>query len=136
MLRLCADNGDALYGCPVLGLADQHDATEAGNPSRNPLAHNGDTPTGTYQADLMSTPQLPVHSYGIYPPIRLTPCAGDALKAAEAGRSGLLIHGGAPSATGGLRPTHGCLRVSDADLKGLRDKLQGQTHLTVEVVQS
>ncbi len=34
-----------------------------------------------------------------------------------------MIHGGDPSASGGLRPTHGCVRLANADLKSLLDAI-------------
>ena len=48
----------------------------------------------------------------------MTPVSGDALKAST--RSGIWLHGGAPgrtAATAYLRPTFGCLRVADDDMR-------------------
>lgn len=79
------------FGCPCLGRADQEAAKKVGNPSRNPLRRNGDTPTGTYRAWIGRVILLSPRSYGPHPVIRLDPISGDALEAKRNGRSGLLI---------------------------------------------
>ena len=113
------DRGTLIFGpVPCLGKADGQDAALHGNPSRDPTQLFGDTPTGTYSVDeLVDHPatETDLHTYGIHPSIVLNPLSGQALVAKEQGRTGLMIHGGAPSATGGLRPTHGCVRLSEED---------------------
>jgi hypothetical protein len=99
------------FACPCLCLADRAAAEAAGNPSRNPLLEDGDTPAGRYMA-VVGTVKTPEHSYGLNPVIRLIPASGDALGSE---RTGLLVHGGPPNASGQLRPTHGCIRVADDD---------------------
>ena len=107
------DVGGAPYRC--LARSDQSAANAAGNPDRDPLKPMGDLPTGTYTCTLGVVEQ-PKRSYGPNPVIHLTPTGGDAMVAAKDGRDGLLIHGGDPTVDGcGLRPTHGCLRLSDDD---------------------
>lgn len=119
--------GERLHGpCPVLGKADNAGAAAHGNPARDPLRPYGDLPTGTYEV-LGWSPVDPedvkeVNSYGPAGKLVLDPMAGDALLAKQAGRYGLLIHGGAPAADGtGLRPTYGCARVSNADMAHLAE---------------
>lgn len=118
------DDADQLVLGPVncLGRADSGDAKLHGNPERDSLHLFGDTPTGKYRiAQLMShqRSESDIHTYGTYPAVLLDPLSGDALKAKQNGRSGLMIHGGAPSASGKLRPTHGCIRIAEADERDL-----------------
>jgi hypothetical protein len=105
-----------LFG-PVacLGKADNNDAALHGNPTRDSKRQFGDTPTGTYHVTAMvpHSGESDLHTYGAFPSLLLDPQSGDALLAKVAGREGLMIHGGAPSATGGLRPTHGCIRLTE-----------------------
>jgi len=97
-----------------LGEADLMAAIKAGNPQRDPLKGYGHTPLGRYRAVLSGKwgeNPGPLRSYGPHRVIELHPIDGDALKA---NRPGLAIHGGAPAPDGiGLRPTHGCVRLSD-----------------------
>jgi hypothetical protein len=66
-----------------------------------------------------STGETDLHTYGAFPSLLLDPQSGEALIAKQNGREGLMIHGGAPSSTGGLRPTHGCIRLSEENQKAL-----------------
>jgi lipoprotein-anchoring transpeptidase ErfK/SrfK len=97
--------------------------TPTGNPTRNPFEYAGDTPTGDYRgADLESTPPgaKNVSSFGPWGRVRLTAVAGDALWAQDVfGRRGLMIHGGDPGRFDGYRPTLGCLRLSNGDMRRL-----------------
>ena len=126
---------------PVLGKADNQAAAQKGNPTRNPEREDGDTPLGEYGiTEVVPTggPAMPAHSYGPNGALRLNPVAGQALIAKRNGRTGLLIHGGDPRPSdGGLRPTHGCLRVSDPNMAVLaplvRDLLARGEDVTVNV---
>ena len=117
------DDGSLLFGPVVcLGKADNADAAQHDNPERDPTLAFGDTPTGEYAVvELVAHPkgETTLHTYGPFPSLLLDPQSGDALTAKQNGREGLMIHGGAPSVNGGLRPTHGCIRVSDASQKAL-----------------
>lgn len=116
---------DPPFECRCLGLADSAAAFAHGNPKRDPLKHYGDTPLGSYEASLGGVMQ-PRRSYGPDPVVILHPSSGDAEKAALAGRSGLLIHGGDPAADGkSLRPTHGCIRVDNSSQKQLVEMICG-----------
>ncbi len=117
--------GERTHGpVPCLGKADNAGAAAHGNPARDPLRPYGDLPTGTYVV-LGWSPVDPedvkeVNSYGLAGKLVLDPVGGEALQAKQAGRYGLLIHGGAPAADGsGLRPTYGCARVSNATMTSL-----------------
>jgi lipoprotein-anchoring transpeptidase ErfK/SrfK len=61
--------------------------------------------------------------FGPNPFIVLDPTSGPALRAKQNGRHGLLIHGGDLNAQGKLRPTFGCVRVFNKDMKDLLKKL-------------
>lgn len=93
--------------------------------------NNGNTPTGGYNGSSFErTDNFPQDSYGPWGALRLAPISGNALMAERLfGRTGLLIHGGAPGGSnywrgaGALRATYGCLRVSNADMLRLRQLL-------------
>jgi hypothetical protein len=90
---------------------------------------DGDTPPGTYDGstwvDTSNSKRWSEKSYGSHGAVRLTPLAGDAIEAQGLGRAGLLIHGGAPGRFKGLNATHGCLRLSNADIVKLKRILDG-----------
>ena len=73
----------------------------------------------------------PQKSYGPNGAIRLKALGGDALMAESLGRSGLLIHGGTTGTEkywrgkGALRATHGCIRLSNKDVKKLMELIYG-----------
>jgi lipoprotein-anchoring transpeptidase ErfK/SrfK len=69
--------------------------------------------------------------YGPHGFIELTPTSGDALTAAKNGRYGLRIHSGAKNQFGALRPTHGCLRLSDEDFLALRQAIEALGEVTI-----
>jgi hypothetical protein len=122
-LQVFNDAGAPALG-PVdcLGRADAQDAKLHGNPERNSTLPFGDTPVGKYSLVRLvshSGSESDSHTYGDYPSLLLDPISGDALKAKKNGRFGLMIHGGAPSGTAKLRPTHGCVRVSEDNQRDL-----------------
>lgn len=83
----------------------------------------GNTPTGSYSGNhIVDTSKWPQDSFGPWGAIRLKPTSGNAM---NNGRSGLLIHGGKSGAwgTGTLRPTWGCLRLSNGDMKDLVENI-------------
>ncbi len=119
-----------LFTAKCLGRADTYLATQANNPTRNPILPCGNTPTGEY--DCTRAPAgAGIRSYGPFERIALTPTGGQALQAKLAGRAGLMIHGGAPGNGGGLRPTEGCLRLSNTDIKQLLDLFLEPCTLTI-----
>jgi hypothetical protein len=107
-------DGERLLSCRCLGKADNQAAAKVGNPGRDPLLKNGDTPAGEYQGRIADTSwaQTPVlsRSYGPNRAITLEAISGAALRAK---RKGLAIHGGDPGSAGLLRPTNGCVRVDN-----------------------
>lgn len=112
-------SGDTvLFTCPCYGKADYLYAEQHGNPERDPLRIGGDLPTGTYTGRVNGV-LVSLHTYGPHPVVRLDPTGGDAEIAESNGRRGLLAHGGGLNAQGKLRPTHGCLRLADADQEQL-----------------
>jgi lipoprotein-anchoring transpeptidase ErfK/SrfK len=122
-LQAFNDDEERIVG-PVkcLGKADNATAKLHGNPDRTTTRPFGDTPTGDYRVVRLVTHtggESEVHTYGTFPSVLLDPVAGDALTAKNNGRSGLMIHGGAPGAGGKLRPTFGCIRVAEDDERDL-----------------
>lgn len=122
------------FSCVCLGRADQAAATKMGNPTRNPLKRNGDTPTGLYRA-IVGERLSNTRSYGPQRVIRIDPTGGDALAAKQAGRAGLLIHGGDVGVDGrSLRPTHGCVRLKNFYMAGLLVYLDASGEVEHEVI--
>ena len=107
------------FECPCYCKADNAAAAAAGNPTRDPLKTDGDTPVGIYSARVGGI-ELPEHSYGPHQVIHLTAEDGPAL---VAHRSGLAVHGGQLSTEGRLRPTHGCIRVHDESQAELVERM-------------
>jgi hypothetical protein len=120
--RLVLEDGSE-YRC--LGKSDNAAAEAHGNPTRNPLQPFGDLPAGEYRATrsvAKNSTLADIRSYGNGPVWVLNPVAGEAVKAMHNGRYGILLHGGAVGSlmtTGGLRPTHGCLRVDNSTIEAL-----------------
>jgi hypothetical protein len=96
--------------------------------------NKGNTPDGKYRGELVATKGWNEASYGPNGAIRLHPISGNAYKAWKIyGRTGLCIHGGNPPKdadknkevmTGGLRPTYGCLRLSNENVAKLMQVLE------------
>ena len=138
--------GGILYGpVAVLGRAARDTAKIKGNnPTGNALLPYGDTPLGKYKIEhiLKNGPSTlrPYEQYGTSGAIRLTPTGGDALAAA---RTGILIHSGRHAFSSlltakVLKPTNGCIRMLDYQLKELIDVIRVQSLLfpgtvTIEV---
>jgi hypothetical protein len=85
---------------------------------------DGNTPTGT-ATGVRSGPLSPASSYGPYQVVSLTPVSG-IIK--DSGRTGFLIHGGDPCTDPSLpwyplRPTNGCIRVSNANQLLLKNSI-------------
>ena len=83
----------------------------------------GDTPSGAYKilnvANTGDGTPYDKDKFGPNGALRLDPVSGDAATAKANQRSGLMIHAGRPSANGGLRPTNGCIRMSNDDIQSL-----------------
>jgi hypothetical protein len=124
ILRLVNENDQTVAG-PFMACGKADDATAAmkGNLNRSSTLPFGDTPLGDYQVEGVvptgSGTNYEAGSYGANGAIWLTPASGEAMLAARAGRTGLMIHGGELSANGGLRPANGCVRLSNEDMQSL-----------------
>lgn len=118
-LTLLSDEGQTICGpFPALGLADSAAALKHRNPNRDSLLPYGDTPLGTYSFSVVR-PLTPKHAYGPHGAIAIRATGGAALIAQRNQRSGLLIHSGDAGKNNSLRPTHGCIRLFDDDMKAL-----------------
>lgn len=84
----------------------------------------GNTPTGTYTGYL-DGPHSPSSSYGPHKVINMTGVSGVIV---ESGRSEIWIHGGDPETNPDLpwyplRPTYGCVRISNANQLALQNNI-------------
>lgn len=135
-LQLLADDGSLIAGpFSAYGKADGQTANLQGNASRNTLLPFGDTPAGTYAVPGLEATggatNRSSHSYGPNGAIRLNPTGGDADTAATlGGRQYLLIHGGDLNGSGQLRPTNGCIRLSNVDMVSLLNAISVEAKLT------
>lgn len=91
---------------------------------------NGDTPTGTYTGYLYG-PVSPESSYGPYKVVAMDGVSGVII---SSGRSGIWIHGGdaasAGTSTYPLRPTYGCVRISNSNQNTLQTTITSLTSST------
>ncbi len=118
----------------VYGKADNSTAIRNRNPTRDPRYPFGDTPLGGYQAYFVPTgrgTKYCVKKYGPSGALVLEPMSGNARKAAENGRLGLMIHGGDLSAAGKLRATNGCIRISNEDMEALQVALKNYDRMEI-----
>ncbi|MNI16099.1 hypothetical protein D3C73_694240 [compost metagenome] len=113
-LKVYASDGTLKFG-PVQALGRSADNIDWDQT-------NGHTPSGVYDAVVVAAGSSE-YSYGPYKRVSLDPVSGNALIAENNGRTGLMIHGGDPASTGAvsypLRPTYGCVRLSNANQKTL-----------------
>lgn len=121
-----ARNGASLIeSFQMYAKSDNAEAAKHGNASRNPLKPFGDTPTGTWnvRTGKAFTSAADVRTYGPNPVFTLWPTGGQALASHGPNnrRTGIWLHGGALNASGGLRPTFGCLRVHNETMARLHD---------------
>ncbi|WP_319529858.1 L,D-transpeptidase [uncultured Cohaesibacter sp.] len=128
-LSLLNGDGACLAGPFVAyGKADNARAAKNGNRDRDPLIQWGDTPDGTYDVpEIVRTGENTVYvqrSYGPDAMLPIEPVDGPALQAKMNGRTGLYIHSGDLADSGGLRPTYGCVRLSDDDMRSLLEALR------------
>lgn len=126
-LEIYSSSGARLLSCACLGLAE-------GNGSMS--QYKGNTPTGVYDAWLAG-PHSNTTSYGPYKYVATTPKSGVAF---DSKRSGIWIHGGDPAPTSSknlprypLRPTYGCVRVTNGDQLTIQNVLNNQSPKTGEL---
>lgn len=128
-------------------MADKSGAVAHGNPQRDPAKPFGDTPTGWYNGTIarfapgqIKDPET-LRSKGPYGYVALTAtpnqlpgrALGKAWEAQLNGRYGILIHSGDLSPHGFLRPTYGCIRLGNEDLKTLLSMIPNLKTITVIV---
>jgi hypothetical protein len=107
------------------GRADHGTAGQNGNANADPTQPYGDTPTGGFDVvGIRPVQASEMNKYGSQDALMLKGVTGQAMiREANSGHQ-LLIHGGRPSfGTVLLRPTNGCLRLLDQDMKGLLSAL-------------
>ena len=108
-LVLYAADGSLLHDCECLGRSVSGDSM---------YVYYGNTPTGTYTGFLdTDTYWEPESSYGPGRVVQMTGVSGAII---ESERDGIWIHGGDPETNTSLpwyplRPTYGCVRVSNDD---------------------
>lgn len=133
------ENGLTVFKCDALGYADKKTAEKVGNQNLDPLHIDGNTPTGTYSGIPLAFAKNDYRILKFGPGwISLSPKSGDAKIAEKNGRAGIKLHAGPPSMLAwivkywhGLRPTNGCIRVSNPDLVSILSILG---NLTVDVI--
>jgi hypothetical protein len=107
----------------ALATASVRVATKHANPAASPLMLFGHPPEGVYVV-AASLPPGYAHRrrsrrYGRVGALLLAPQSGDALRAAENGRTLIAIHGGPRDTKRRLRPTRGGIRFSNQDMVAL-----------------
>ena len=122
---LVVEHPGGVESFPCLGKADDAMAAKKRNKMRDPLRPYGDTPLGTWTARL-GVIQRETSAYGPFPVIALWPERGQALQAYALPnpRSGIWLHGGDKNSQGHLRPTFGCIRVSNETMARLVELLK------------
>lgn len=101
----------------------------------DPTVTNGNTPSGDYTGELYG-PVSPSSSYGPYKLVLTTPVSGQVV---DAGRSGIWIHGGNPITDTSktwypLRPTYGCVRITNSEQNTLKTKIESLISQGAETV--
>ena len=137
LIELHERSDEVLFGPVDCNLkADNKAAAAKGNSDRNPALPFGDTPLGLYNCYphrvTGTTANGDLRKLGPHGWISLDPQEGQALAAKQNGRHGLLIHGGEPSPSGGLRPTFGCVRLANSDMAALQDAIRAHEPATVQ----
>ena len=120
-----------LYDIPCRGKADSQNAAAHGNPDRDPTRPWGDIPSGVYRPTRLMRYDPPQRTFGRFA-ILLEGQDGDALLAAQRGRTGLAIHGNRGNER--LMATYGCLRLFDRDMELLAHAIVGTVVVTVHDV--
>lgn len=116
-----------------LGKADNQNAQQNHNASRNPSIQWGDTPTGVYHPATVDV--LPDDHHLGKQWIRLEGKVGQSLEARKRGkRSGLAIHAGRDGDR--LVPTYGCIRVLQSDFNVLCNNIGDDQVRTIIVEQT
>gem|GEM_PF-6187716 len=118
-LSLIGNNGLKYADFETLGRGSPCKANN--NNSSNTFLRNANTPEGLYSlSKVMSTENQNQRSFGPNGKIMLTPLLGDA---SLSYRTELRIHGGDLNSSGELRPTNGCLRLSNENMAKLAEMI-------------
>ncbi|WP_151737702.1 L,D-transpeptidase ['Paenibacillus yunnanensis' Narsing Rao et al. 2020] len=125
-LKMYDGSGALVFG-PVEALGRGTNMASNGYDHTNWIEENSDTPTGVYAASVID-PGTPTSSYGSYQRVAMDPTSGNALLAENNGRFGIMIHGGDASKETNaswypLRPTYGCVRISNSNQNALINKI-------------
>ncbi|WP_427181887.1 L,D-transpeptidase [Paenibacillus sp. TC-CSREp1] len=126
-LKVYSDNGDLVFG-PVEALGRGSNDSKNGNDHTNWKLQNADIPTGVAKTVVYDKGSSQ-SSYGPHKRVWLHQAvSGNFLIAEKNGRSEIMIHGGDPATSTSLswyplRPTYGCIRLSNDNQKKLIDVL-------------
>lgn len=125
-LKMYDGTGSLVFG-PVDALGRGTNKKTNGNDHTDWIKEDADTPTGVYAATVVGA-GTPTSTYGSYKRVSMDPTSGNALKAKQNGRSGIMIHGGNLTTNRNatwypLNPTYGCIRISNSDQKKLIDTI-------------
>ncbi|MET1174529.1 L,D-transpeptidase [Paenibacillus amylolyticus] len=126
-LKVYSDNGTLVFG-PKDALGRGSNDPKNGNDHTNWKLQNADIPTGVAKTVVYAKGSSE-SSYGPHKRVWLNQAvSGNFLIAEQNGRSEIMIHGGDPATSSSLpwyplRPTYGCIRLSNADQKALIDVL-------------
>lgn len=109
----------AMAPVQALGRGSNHQLN--GYDHKNQLKRNADTPTGVSRTQIIDRGTA-VDSFGPHQRVHLySAISGNFLKAEQAGRREILIHGGKQKSTKDkswypLHPTYGCIRLTNKDM--------------------
>jgi hypothetical protein len=127
-LKVYNDNGKLVFG-PVEALGRGTNDPSNGNDHTNWRLKNSDIPTGVAKTVVYAKGSSD-HSYGPYKRVWLNQAvSGNFLIAENNGRDEIMIHGGDPATSSSLtwyplRPTYGCIRLSNSDQRELIQVLE------------
>jgi hypothetical protein len=126
VLKMYNGSGTLVFG-PVEALGRGSNHADNDFDHSNWDMTNGDTPTGGYNASVVDA-GTPSSSYGTNKRVLMDPTSGNALIAEDNGRTGIMIHGGDAATDSSatwypLRPTYGCIRLSNANQATLISKI-------------
>lgn len=127
-LEMYNNAGNLVFG-PVEALGRGSNLPTNGFDHTQWIKKDADVPTGEYATSVIA-PGPSIFSYGPYKRVWLHPAlSGDAKIAEEAGRNGILIHGGELTMDKSLpwyplRPTFGCIRLDNSNQKALIEAIE------------
>ena len=120
------DDGVVFGPVRCRGEADSGNAAKFKNILEDPTRVAGDHPFGVCRVvDIVTIQPADTKGGRTYGPffVRLHPVSGEAWTARQQGREGIGLHGGDLGPAGELRATFGCLRLDNASLVQVVDRL-------------